>query len=151
MRVSGSNSPEVAETFCPPLLVDFDGAARLLSVSARTVKRLVSEGALPFCRLGRRVLIPVEGLKNHVQSIQEPAHNQNRIESVTWKGNHPCHTEEKARRTGGSNSPTQAANRLTDLLEQLTLTKPRPLKRNGGSKPTKSANGESSRSIRSTK
>ena len=126
MRVSGSQNSEATTSFASPLLVDFNGAATLLSVSARTVKRLVADGALPICRIGRRVLISVEALKTHVQAIQEPAHNQRRIESGTWKGKHPCHTDEKAHRTGGSSSPTQAANRLTDLLEQLTSKRPKP-------------------------
>ncbi len=133
-----------------PLLVGFGEAARLLGVSARTVKRMVMQGMLPRCRIGRRVLIPVAGLRLHVESIQEPAHNLPRIESAARKGNTPCHTDVKARRTGGSNSPMQAANRLTDLLGQLTTTKPVPSKRNGDMKPIKSECGASSPNTLST-
>jgi excisionase family DNA binding protein len=47
-----------------PLAVDLSTAARVLSVSVRTVRRHVRTGHLPSLRLGRRVLIPVAALKD---------------------------------------------------------------------------------------
>ncbi|MDP1651688.1 MAG: helix-turn-helix domain-containing protein [Rhodocyclaceae bacterium] len=124
-----------------PLLVDFDGAAELLGVSARTVKRLVADGELPRRRMRRRVLIAVADLHQYVESIKEPAHNPICIESAGRKGNNPCHTDAKARLTGGSNTPMQAANQLTDLLKQLTSKKPKHSKQNGDTKSTSCGNG----------
>ena len=45
-----------------PLAVSVTGAARLLGVGIGTVRALVADGRLPIVRVGRRVLIPVDGL-----------------------------------------------------------------------------------------
>jgi excisionase family DNA binding protein len=41
----------------PPILVDVHEAARLLSVSVTTVRRLLSDGTLPRVRVGAAVRI----------------------------------------------------------------------------------------------
>jgi excisionase family DNA binding protein len=47
----------------PPLLVDAREAARLLSVSARTLWRLTKDGEVPSVRIGRRVLFAPDALR----------------------------------------------------------------------------------------
>lgn len=58
-----------------PLAVDVREAARLLSVSPFTVRRMLCDGRLHAVRVGRRVLVPVECLTTFVRSgvaQQEP-------------------------------------------------------------------------------
>jgi excisionase family DNA binding protein len=108
------------------LLWSLDEVARQLGgVSVRTVRRLIDRGELQACRVGRLVRIPSDSVREYVSRMTEKAHNQPRTESGTWKGVQPCHTDAKIHRIGGSNSPAQAASRLTDLLKHLTSTKPR--------------------------
>jgi len=108
------------------LLWSLDEVARQLGgVSVRMVRRLIDSGDLPICRVGRLVRIPSDSVRDYISRMTEEAHNRHCTESVTWKGNLPCHTDAKTRRTGGSNTPTQAANQLIDLLKQLTPAKQR--------------------------
>lgn len=46
-----------------PLAVDIREAARLTSLSVRTLRRYVGLGRLRVVRVGRRILVPVESLK----------------------------------------------------------------------------------------
>jgi excisionase family DNA binding protein len=46
-----------------PLAVDVHEAARLISLSARTIRRYIQIGRLRAVRIGRRVLVPVKSLK----------------------------------------------------------------------------------------
>ena len=138
------------------LLWPLDEVARQLGgVSTRTVRRLIDKGELPSCRIGRLVRVPSDSVGEYVTRIagvshakqfgensnsqpsgvtleQEAEHNPPCAESVAWKESKPCHIDAKTRRFGGSNTPTQAANRLTDLLEQMTGKRRKPLKQNGG-------------------
>jgi len=52
----------------PLLLVDARRAARLLSVSAGTVRNLMARGELRPVRVGRRVLFSVEELRRFIAS-----------------------------------------------------------------------------------
>jgi excisionase family DNA binding protein len=45
-----------------PLAVDIREAARLLSLSARTIRRHIQSGRIKAVRVGRRVLVPIEAL-----------------------------------------------------------------------------------------
>jgi len=49
------NPPNRTET---PVLLPVKTAARLLSVSPRTLKRRISNGTVESVRVGRRILIP---------------------------------------------------------------------------------------------
>jgi excisionase family DNA binding protein len=51
----------------PPTLLDYDQAGRVLSVSARQVRRLVAEGALATVSIGRRRLVPRVELTRFVE------------------------------------------------------------------------------------
>ena len=55
-----------------PLAVDSQQAAKLLSVSARTLWALTSpRGPIPALRLGRRVVYPLESLRAWIASAQQ--------------------------------------------------------------------------------
>lgn len=54
----------VAERVSEALAMSKVEAARMLGVSLRTVDRLIALKQLPVRRLGRRVLIPRNGLQN---------------------------------------------------------------------------------------
>lgn len=45
-----------------PLAVDIREAGRLLSLSARTIRRHIRSGRIKSVRVGRRILVPVEVL-----------------------------------------------------------------------------------------
>jgi excisionase family DNA binding protein len=51
-----------------PLAVSVAEAARLLSVSKRTISRWIRSGRIPAIRLSRRVLVPLDSLKKLLQS-----------------------------------------------------------------------------------
>lgn len=113
-------------------LLSLDEAAKLLGgVSSRTVRRLMADRLLSACRVRRRLFVTAESVQNYVAVMSEEVHNPPRVESVAWKEFKPCHTDDLTRRSGGSNSPTQAANLLDDLLVQLTKARPRHSKQNG--------------------
>ena len=108
-------------------------AAEMLGgISVRSIQRLVASGALPVVRVLRRVLIPAEALRAYVAAGADLSDNHQRAESVAWKESEPWHTDERTRRIGGSNTPTQAASELTGLLVQLTKGKRKPSKPSGG-------------------
>jgi len=109
-----------------------EAAQKLGGISVRSVQRLVATGVLPTLRVLRRVLIPAEALHAFVAGGSRLADNSQRAESVAWKESEPCHTDERTRHIGGSNTPTQAANELTGLLVQLTCGKRKRSKPSGG-------------------
>jgi excisionase family DNA binding protein len=63
--MSSSDSTHLAE----PLLVPVRDAARLLSVSPRTLHELTRTGQVPHVRIQRRVLYPVDKLREYIVSI----------------------------------------------------------------------------------
>ena len=48
---------------CVPLMVDADGAGRLLSLHPETVRRMARDGELPCVRAGRAVRFSVRSLE----------------------------------------------------------------------------------------
>ena len=60
-----------------PILVDKRTAARLLSLSLRTVDNLIAQRELPVRRVGRRVLIPRKALENFARR-DHPTRNRER-------------------------------------------------------------------------
>lgn len=54
-----------------PIAVDIKGAARLTSLSPRTISRLIKCGRLSFIRIGRRVLIPTAAIHEFVRGKEE--------------------------------------------------------------------------------
>jgi len=109
-----------------------EAAQKLGGISVRSIQRLVALGELPTIRVLRRVLIPAGALHAFVAGGSHLVDNHQRAESVAWKESEPCHTDERTRRIGGSNTPTQAASELTGLLVLLTKGKRKPSKPSGG-------------------
>jgi hypothetical protein len=54
-----------------PLLVAVPDAARMLCVSPRTLHDLTRAGKVPHVRLQRRVLYPVDRLRQYIASITQ--------------------------------------------------------------------------------
>jgi excisionase family DNA binding protein len=50
-----------------PLAVNVREAARLTSLSARSIRRYISSGRLSVVRAGRRVLVPMPALRQFMQ------------------------------------------------------------------------------------
>lgn len=131
-----------------------DVAKQLGGVSVSTVRRLIQQGELASCRVGLRLLrVPVisvcayidritkhdlyanqvtEAMTGEVAVVAQVGENRQRAESIACKELKPCLIDEKIHRIGGSNLPTQAANQLTNLLEQLTGRKRKHSKQSGG-------------------
>ncbi len=59
MVVAKGNGPE-------PMLLTVNEAARLLRISRNLCYDLVAQGRLPHVRLGRRILIPRQGLEQWI-------------------------------------------------------------------------------------
>ncbi len=59
------------------LLLDVNAMARALSVSPRTVAELTRLGKLPHVRLQRRVLYPLDRVRDYIASITKggPGHD----------------------------------------------------------------------------
>lgn len=53
----------VTTTAIEPLAVDAPAAARLLSISIRSLRALVASNEIPFARLGGRVVFPLADLR----------------------------------------------------------------------------------------
>jgi len=51
-----------------PIAVSLSKAAGLLGVHPNTLAKMVSRGEIPTVRWGRRVLVPVEALKVHINA-----------------------------------------------------------------------------------
>ena len=56
-----------------PTLRDVGGAAEFLSVSDRTVQRLLARHALPYSRVGSQIRISEEDLLSYIQQQRVPA------------------------------------------------------------------------------
>lgn len=52
----------------PKKLIGVPAAADMLGIAKRTVYVLVAAGELQSCRIGRRVLIPTDGLEAFIRS-----------------------------------------------------------------------------------
>lgn len=50
-----------------PLAVDLREAARLTSLSVRTLRRYIRCGRLDVARVGRRIVVPISALKQFLQ------------------------------------------------------------------------------------
>ncbi|WP_162559968.1 helix-turn-helix domain-containing protein [Methylotetracoccus oryzae] len=105
------------------LLCSLDDAARLLGgISVRTVRRLIEAGELPVVRIGRRLTVPVDGLRAWVASHTQTAHNAPRAGHVRQE-TFTCLTNEKTAPSGGCRIRTPAAVVLDGLLGLPTARK----------------------------
>ena len=57
----------------PRVALSVAEAAKALSLSDRTITSMITKGEIPVIRIGKRRLIPVDGLREWVASITAPA------------------------------------------------------------------------------
>jgi len=65
-----------------PLLVDLDAAAASLSLSRRSVQKLIYDGRLPSVQVGRRRLITAADLDAFVDRLREGAGHPSQLAIV---------------------------------------------------------------------
>ena len=114
-----------------PLVWDKRTVAKKLSVSERTVTRLVDRGKLACVHIGRSIRIPVDSVHKLLDSPALKGDNHSRVGSAVPEKS-ICHINAKTVRIGGQRSPTQAAKELDALLELPTARKRKPSKQSSG-------------------
>jgi len=142
-----------------PLLLTLAHAADALSVSERTVRRLLDQGHLTPVRVGRSLRVAHRDLERYIDAQLLPRDNNDRAgpaspeESKCRSAPPPAQgsTVVPIRPSGGRATPTQAARELAARLERPTRTKPPHSSRNGPSKPARNGTGTSNRRGRMTK
>ncbi|MEW8439901.1 MAG: helix-turn-helix domain-containing protein [Candidatus Thiodiazotropha taylori] len=99
-----------------PLIVTYAEAGKmLLNISERTVRRMVSNGDLPYVKVRGRVGIPYEALleyvKNQTQFVESKQHREQ------------CLTADQILHSGRSSRPTTSAVRLEEVIQQAISKK----------------------------
>ncbi|MBK1722799.1 hypothetical protein CKO23_11145 [Thiocystis violacea] len=137
-----------------PLLLTLDHAAKRLSVSPRTVRRLIDARELLPVRIGRSLRVTADSVQAYVDRYIPVGNNSGCVgpdvqEASTCRENasrtRMASTVVPIRRSGGRPTSTQAESALDALLERPSGRKPKRSSRNGSSKRTASANGASNR------
>ena len=107
------------------LLLTLEHAAQRLSISPRSVRRLIERGELAPIRIGRCVRLSTEDLRAYIDRQMPRSHN---AAGVAVPGDTTCHDERPSRkdhkgstpgpaaRTGGPSTRTDAAARLAAVL-----------------------------------
>ncbi len=117
-----------------PLLLTLEGAAAALSVSPRTVRRLVDAGELAPIRIGRSLRLSAADLHVYIDRRMTQGNN---APGVAVHGESTCHdvrprpdrkrasTNDRGRRIGGPSTPTDAGARLAVVLGLPSRTTPK--------------------------
>ena len=96
-----------------------------LSVSVKTVKRLIDDGVLPVVRIRGCIRVPKQAVLDWIEA--QTRYNSGCAGSVV-QGASTCHISASKREvkasSGGHRSPTQTVNELESLLEQRKKGKP---------------------------
>ncbi|MBK1633765.1 hypothetical protein CKO31_24100 [Thiohalocapsa halophila] len=139
-----------------PLALTLEAAAEALSVSPRTVRRLLDAGELGRVKIGRAVRVSAASVRAYVErqtQVDKAAVGANtagvRLPGGGQVETGACRTGAKTARSGGPATSTTAAAELDALLAQPIEPKRTRSKRNGRSKPTARATGKSSRAATS--
>lgn len=114
------------------LLWNLDETARQLGgVSTRTVRRLLQRGELPTVRIGARLLIPADAVRDWIdrQTVTYAEQGVGRLA----RGSDSCPNEKTKTastgagipRSGGPATPTRAARELAAVLKLPTARTPR--------------------------
>lgn len=61
------------DTHTAPLMATVNEACAMLRIRRTTLNRLMKEGRLPRCKVGRRTLLPVSALRAFAASLHEAA------------------------------------------------------------------------------
>lgn len=117
-----------------PLLLTLGGAAAALSVSPRTVRRLLEAGELTPIRIGRSLRVSTADLQVYIDRRMTQGNN---APGVAVHGESTCHdvrprpdrdrasTNDRVRRIGGPSTPTDAGARLAVVLGLPSRTTPK--------------------------
>lgn len=132
-------------TMTEKVLWTISEAAERLSVSKRTIQRLVDQRILPTTRILGCVRLPVQGTLEVLQAMTSIAAVETNNTVTTITGDSVCRTDAKIRQFGGPAILTQAAAELDALLARRATGKPKTSKRSGVSKPINRRNGENNR------
>lgn len=98
-----------------PLVVTYAEAGKILmGISARSVRRMVDKGDLPYVKVRGRVGIPYDALLVYVNSRTQFAHEDQEKQ---------CLTAERIAHSGGSRTPTAQADKLAEVVKLLTSKK----------------------------
>ena len=96
-----------------------------LSVSVKTVKRLIDDGELPVVRIRGCIRVPKQAVLDWLKG--ETRYNS-RCAGSAVQGASTCHISASKKEvkagSGGHRSPTHTANELGSLLEQRKRGKP---------------------------
>lgn len=102
-----------------PVIITYAEAGKmLLGISERTVRRMVSNGDLPYVKVRGRVGVPYDAVLEYVQ-------RQTQFAESKQKGKQ-CLTVDQIAHTGGSHTPPTQANRLAEVVRQQTSRKQKP-------------------------
>ena len=99
-----------------PIACDKKTVAKMLSVSERTVSRLVEDGSIESFRIGRLIRIPMSSVSSFMESSLSAGDNQSCVGSAVQEKS-ICPINAKTVRSGGCLSQIQAAKELDALLE----------------------------------
>lgn len=105
------------------LLLSLQDTAHQLSVSVRTIRRLIDSQELPAVRVLGAIRIPAVSLEQWVESHTAISNNRACAGPDVRKGGSTCHLSAKTANTGGLLSSHQMVNELDALLEQRIARK----------------------------
>ena len=138
-----------------PLALTLAAAARALSVSPRTVRRLLDAGELQRIRIGRAVRVTAASLRAYVDGHHALSDNPIRAGQAVREESTCQESADKTRtastvavipRAGGRPTATRAAAELDALLRRPIAKKPRHSSPNGSSRRIERASGANNRS-----
>jgi excisionase family DNA binding protein len=134
-------------------LLTLEEAGVRLSVSARTVRRLIEAGELAPVRIGRSLRVSADSIRAYVDRSIPVSHNPGRVgpdvqETSTCRENasrtKTASIVAQIRPSGGRPTSTQAAKELDALLARPSDRKLKRSLRSGDSKHTAKSSGASS-------
>lgn len=135
-----------------PLALTLDAAAKALSISPRTVRRLLDAGELTPVRIGRALRVSSASVRDFVERSEDAPGTSTRraiLPGSQHSGGAKCRTSGSGAHTGGSITPIRRGTELDALLEPKTGGKRKPSKPNGSSKHIGRSTGASNRADRS--
>jgi len=119
-------------------------AAEQLSISVRTIQRLIDRRILPTTRIMGCVRLPVLGTLEAVKAMTSIATIEDK-NTAEITGDSSCHTGARVHQSGMSVTRTRAAAELDALLARRATGKPKTSKRSGVSRLTGRKNGANNR------
>ncbi|MEW8624071.1 MAG: helix-turn-helix domain-containing protein [Candidatus Thiodiazotropha endolucinida] len=114
-----TTSSESSKMDHTPLVVTYAEAGKmLLGISESTVRRMVSDGDLPYVKVRGRVGIPYDALLEYVKNRTRYAERKQDREQ--------CLTADQILHSGRSSRPMTSAEQLAELVKLQTSKKRKP-------------------------